>query len=149
MKQTKTFQAFQISDFKCRAKSKTQKLRKWAFLLLKPHREVNVFSFISFFRFWVSYTTKNLSKIKLSETSEFSILGKGQNRKLGHLGNWYFFLIKPHRSFLFLRYFLVFRSSVWYNTKHWSKMGTALTQTDSIHQQHLKCLVTEVFKITS
>ena len=36
---------------------------------------------------------KNLSKIKLSEISEFSILGMGQNRKLGNLGNCTFFLL--------------------------------------------------------
>ena len=34
--------------------------------------------------------------MKLFENSEFLILGIGQNRKLGNLGNWYFFLIKPH-----------------------------------------------------
>ena len=61
------------------------------------------FTFRSFFSqlfgFWVSCTTKSLSKRKLSEISEFSILSIGQNRKLGNLGNWYFFLIKPHHNF--------------------------------------------------
>ena len=61
--------------------------------LLKPHCKVKVFSYKSFFQFWVSYTTKNLSKIKLSKISEISILGIGQNRKLGNLGKWYFFLL--------------------------------------------------------
>ena len=46
------------------------------------------------------YTTKNLSKMKLSKISEFSILGVGQNCKLGNLGNGYFFLIESHRNIL-------------------------------------------------
>ena len=86
-------------DFKYRAKSnKTRKPRKWTFFLLKPHRKNNVFSFRLFFRFWVSYATENLNKIKPSQISEFSILGLGQNRKLGNLKNCFFFRIKPHHN---------------------------------------------------
>ena len=95
LKQRKTFWGFQVLDFKYRAKSKTWKSRKWTFFLLKPHCKVKVFSFRSFFWLWILYTIKNLSKIKLSEIFEFSILGIGQNRKLENLGNWYFSLIKP------------------------------------------------------
>ena len=71
-------------DFKYRAKpNKTLKPRKWTF-------KNNVFSFRLFFRFWVSCATENLIKIKLSQISEFSILGLGQNRKLGNLKNCFF-----------------------------------------------------------
>ena len=148
----KTFRDFQVFDFIYRAKSKTRKPRKLTFFLLKPRRNVNVFSYRLFFRFWVSYTTKNLSKIKLYETSKFSILGIGQNRKLRKLENWYLFLIKPYCNVIvsfFLRYFLVFRSSTSYTTKHWSKIGTALNQTVNLQQQHLQFSVTEVFKDAS
>ena len=86
----------QVFDFKYWAKSKAWKPRKWTFFLLKPHCKVKVLSFRSCFWFLVLCTTKNLIKIKLSEISESSILGIGQNRKLGNLGNWIFFLIKPH-----------------------------------------------------
>ena len=79
-------------DFKYRAKpNKTRKPRIWTF-------KNNVFSFRLFFRFWVSCATENLIKIKLSQISEFSILGLGQNRKLGNLKNCFFFLIKPHHN---------------------------------------------------
>ena len=74
-------------DFKYRAKpNKTRKPRIWTF-------KNNVFSFRLFFRFWVSCATENLIKIKLSQISEFSILGLGQNRKLGNLKNCFFFLL--------------------------------------------------------
>ena len=39
----------------------------------------------------VTNTVKIWSKKKLSEISEFSILGIGQYRKLGNLGNFIFF----------------------------------------------------------
>ena len=76
-------------------------LGNWHFSLLKPHEKVSAFFFgvifQSVFRFWVSYNAKNLSKRKLSEISEFLILGIGQNQKLGNLGNGhFFFLLKPH-----------------------------------------------------
>ena len=68
--------------------------------------------FQSVFRFSVLYTTKNLSKRKLSEISEFSILGIGQNRKLGNLGNFYFFslsfILKVHFLFEVIFWFLDF-----------------------------------------
>ena len=51
-----------------------------------------------FFDFEFQHTTKNLSKRNLSEISEFSILGIGQNRKLGNLGNWHFSLLKLHEK---------------------------------------------------
>ena len=90
----KTFRGFQVFDFKYRSKSKTRNPRKWTFFLLKSHHKVNVFYFWvifqSVFRFWVLYTTKNISKSKLSEISDFSILTYTQNRKLGNLGKFYF-----------------------------------------------------------
>ena len=90
----KTFRGFQIFDFKYRAKPKSRKPRKLAFFLLKPYHKVNLFFFWvifqSVFRFWVSYTTKNFSKSKLSKISEFSNLGIGQNRNLGNLGKFSF-----------------------------------------------------------
>ena len=104
-------------------------LGNWHFPLLKPREKVNVFFFgvifQSVFRFWVSYTTKNLSKRKLSEISEFSILGIGQNRKLGNLGNWHFSLLKPHEKvsafFFGVIFQSVFRFWVSYNAKNLSK----------------------------
>ena len=124
----KTFQGFQVFDFKYRAKSKTRKPRNWAFFLLKPHHTVNFLFWIIFqsiFRFWVPYTTKNLSKRKLSDISEFSILGIRQNRTLGILGNWHFSLHKPHEKvnvfFFGVIFQSVFRLWVSYNTKHLSK----------------------------
>ena len=45
----------------------------------------------------------------------------------------FFFLIKPHNCSLFLRYFLGFRFYVSYTTKNRSKIGTASSQTVSIH----------------
>ena len=90
----KTFRGFQVFDFKYRSKSKTRNPRKWTFFLLKSHHKVNVFYFWvifqSVFRFWVLYTTKNISKSKLSEISDYSILTYTQNRKLGNLGKFYF-----------------------------------------------------------
>ena len=41
-------------------------------------------------------TVKIWSKRTLSEISEFSILGVGQNEKLGNLGNFIFFLPKAY-----------------------------------------------------
>ena len=125
----KTFRGFQVFDFKHRAKSKTRKPRNWVFFLLKPHHKVKVFYFMSFFsqffRFWVSDTTKSLSKRNLSEISEFSILGIGQNRKLGNLGNWHFSLLKPHEKvnvfFFGVIFQSVFRFWVSYTTKNLSK----------------------------
>ena len=87
---------FQAVDFKYRAKVKTRKSRKWAFLLIKPRCKVKIFchrSFFSVFRFWVSQTTKSWSKRKLSEISKFSNLGIGQNRELGKHENWHFSLL--------------------------------------------------------
>ena len=85
----------EISEFSILGIGQNRKLGNlgnWHFSLLKPHEKVNVFFFgvifQSVFRFWVSYTTKNLSKRKLSEISEFSILGIGQNWKLGNVGKF-------------------------------------------------------------
>ena len=124
----KTFQGFQVVDFKYRAKSKTRKPRNWAFFLLKPHHTVNFLFWIIFqsiFRFWVPYTTKNLSKRKLSDISEFSILGIRQNRTLGILGNWHFSLHKPHEKvnvfFFGVIFQSVFRFWVSCNTENLSK----------------------------
>ena len=125
----KTSRGFQVFDFGYRAKSKTRKPRKLTYFLLKPHEEVNAFFsgviFQSVFRFRVSYTTKYLSKRKLSEISEFSILGIEQNGKLGNLGNWHFSLLKPHEKvnvfFFGFIFQSVFRFWVSYTTKNVSK----------------------------
>ena len=71
---------------------------------------------------WVSYITKNWIKRKLSAISEFSILGAGQNRKLGNLGNFHFFLLNLIVQLQFFEViFLVFVFWVSYTTKNWSK----------------------------
>ena len=95
---------------------------------------------------------KNLSKIKLSEISEFSILGMGQNRKLGNLGNCIFFLLNlvATLQFPFSQVFFSFKifCFIYYQTLN-SKIGTSPSKTVSIHKQHLIFLVTEIFKSTS
>ena len=65
-------------------------LRKGHFFFSNHMAKLMFFSYRSFFWFWVPYTTKHLSNMKLSELSEisqFSILSIGQNPKLGNLGN--------------------------------------------------------------
>ena len=66
------------------------------------------------------------------------ILGIGQNRKFRNLRNWYFFLIKPHYNVIvpFFRCFVGFRFWISYTTENWSKIGTALSQTVSMHSVH-------------
>ena len=82
----------EVSKFSISSIGQNRKLENLG--LLKPYHKVNLFFFWvifqSVFRFWVSYTTKNFSKRKLSKISEFSNLGIGQNRKLGNLGKFSF-----------------------------------------------------------
>ena len=84
--------------FQLEGKIENSQTSEIAIFLLKSHHKNKVFLFWvvfqSVFRFWVSYTTKNISKRKLSEVSKFSISSIGQNRKLGTLGNWHFFFWK-------------------------------------------------------
>ena len=54
----------------------------------------------------VTTTVKIWSKRKLSEISKFLILGIGQNRKLGNLGNFTFFLLIHFIIFQFLSQFI-------------------------------------------
>ena len=84
---------------------KTGNLGNGHFFFLNHIVKLKFFLFRSYFWFWVLHTTKNVIKIKLSEISEFSILGTGQNQKLGTLGNCKFFLIKPHPNVI-LSFFL-------------------------------------------
>ena len=96
----KTFQDFEVLDFKYRVKSKTRKLRKWAFFLLKK------VIFQSVFRFWVSYNTENLSKRKLSVISEFSILGYRAKSKTWKSWKFLFFLLNHIGTFQFFVQFI-------------------------------------------
>ena len=98
-------QLSEISKFSILDVGQNQKpgnLRNWQFF--SNHIVTLKFFLLGyFFNFeWVSYTTKNLSKIQLSEISKFSILDVGQNQKLGNLGNCYFFLIKPQRNVIYI-----------------------------------------------
>ena len=95
------------------------------FFLLKSHHKSDVFYFVPVFRFWVSYTTKNLSQIKLSKISKFSILGIGQNRKLGNLRSWHVFFSKHIKlMFFILGHFSVsfwILSFIYYQKYKWQK----------------------------
>ena len=54
----------------------------------------------------VTTTVKICSKIALSEISQFPILGIEQNRKLGNLGSFLFFLLNPLYNVRFLSPFI-------------------------------------------
>ena len=92
MKWKNAFQYFWVFDFGCRAKSKTWKPRNFFFF----KKDILTFKFFPQLIFVVSessitLTLKIWSKRTLSKIFEFSILGVGQNRKLGNLGFFFSF----------------------------------------------------------
>ena len=68
-----------------------------------------VFVLVDFFLAFLNLELQSVSLFKvneISEISEFSILGAGQNRKLGNLGNLCFFLFNHIKTSQFFAQFI-------------------------------------------
>ena len=93
-------------------------------------------------------------KLKQKKTfQDFRVFNFGYRgkAKLGNLRNCFFFLIKPH-NFIVSFFFVIFQFLdllFHIQPKNEVKYKLQMCQTISIYQQHLKFLVTEIFKSTS
>ena len=96
------FRDFRVFDLGYKAKSKTRKSRKFLFFPFKSYQNLSIFCSVHIFvvfKSWFKTTVRIWKKRHISQISEFSILGIGQNWKLGNLGNLHCFFLNHMLTF--------------------------------------------------